>query len=178
MNIELYKPKLEDLWFRRECMSDPKTMSYNAGYDVHFDGYHYDTGCIDFPEEKWQGWVNEKLSNPNFFYAYILDKDKKCFVGYVNYNMNPETKKATMGIVIKNEFQRQGYMRPAMSLLIQVAKDNGVKELTDTVPETRVRALKVFYDLGFQKVGEFVGKKFNKDELVFEIELATKTLEL
>lgn len=27
-------------------------MAYNAGYDVNFDGYHRDTGCIDFSEEK------------------------------------------------------------------------------------------------------------------------------
>lgn len=169
-NIELYRPKLDDLWFRQECMSDPKTMSYNAGYDVHFDGYHYDTGCIDFPKEKWQGWSEEKLKNPNFFYAYILDKDINSFVGYVNYNMNPQTKKATMGVVVKNEFQGRGYMRPAVNLLIQNAKKNGVAFLTDTVPQTRERALKVFFDLGFNKIGEFVGKKFDKDEVVFEIE--------
>lgn len=169
-NIELYKPKLDDLWFRQECMADPKTMNYNAGYDVHFDGYHYDTGCIDFPKENWKDWINDKLANPNFFYAYILDKDIKKFVGYVNYNKNPQTNKATMGIVVKNEFQGQGYMRPALNLLIESAKKNGVEALTDTVPENRERALKVFFDLGFNKVGQFSSKKFDKDELVFEIE--------
>ena len=168
-NIELYKPKLDDLWFREQCMSDSKTMNYNAGYDVHYSGYHYDTGCIDFPKEKWQSWVNDKLNNPNLFYAYILDKDTKSFVGYVNYEIN-KTKKATVGIVIKNEFRGQGYMRPALNLLIQNAKNNGVVALIDTVPQTREQALKVFYDLGFNKVGEFVSKKFNKNEIVFEIE--------
>lgn len=46
--VTLYVPKLEDLWFRQECMADPETMSYNAGYDVCTYDYHYDTGCIDF----------------------------------------------------------------------------------------------------------------------------------
>ena len=49
-NIELYIPKLEDYWYEEKLESDPLTMSYNAGYDVSYYGYHYDTGCIDFPE--------------------------------------------------------------------------------------------------------------------------------
>ena len=56
-NIILIEPKLEDLWFREECMSDPDTMNYNAGYDVSYEGYHYDTGCIDFPKSKWESWL-------------------------------------------------------------------------------------------------------------------------
>ena len=168
--IELHVPTIEELYFRQECMSDSETMSYNAGYDVNFTGYHRDTGCIDFPKESWENWHKNKLTNPNFFYAYIYDKTKRKFVGYVNFNKNPETEKATMGIVIKSEFHGQGYMRPAMKLLIEKARLMGVKYLTDTVPETRVRALKVFYDLGFEKCGTIITKKFDKEEIVAEIE--------
>ena len=170
-NIELYVPMIDDLWFRQQCMSDPKTMSYNAGYDVGYYGYHYETGCIDFPEEKWEEWIAGKLKNTNFFYAYILDNEAERFVGYVNFDMNPDTKKATMGIVVKSEYQGQGYMRPAMDLLVRKAKEKGVKSLVDTVPETRKGALKVFYEIGFVKVGQFLSKKFGKDEVVAEIEL-------
>lgn len=166
-DVDLYVPSLEDLWFREVCMSDQKTMSYNAGYDVHYDGYHYDTGCIDFPKAKWQQWIDEKLNSPNFFYAYIVSNNQ--FVGYVNFNKNPDTNTATMGIVIKSEHQSKGYMRPAMKKLFEKAKDYGVKYLIDTVPENRTHALKVFYDLGFEKTGEFVSKKFNKKEIVTEI---------
>ena len=169
-NIQLYIPNVQELWFREKCMSDPATMDYNAGYDVSYEGYHYDTGCIDFPEHKWKEWADTKLNNPNFFYAYILDKQTGDFVGYLNFNKNPETGKATMGIVIKSEFHGKGYMRPAMELLLETAKEKGVKALTDTVPETRQRALNVFYDLGFEKVGEFMSKKFNQPEVVAEIE--------
>lgn len=35
--VELYTPTLDDMWFRKECMEDPKAMSYNAGYAVNFD---------------------------------------------------------------------------------------------------------------------------------------------
>ena len=49
-NICLYIPKLNDYWYEEKVQSDPLTMSYNAGYDVSYYGYHYDTGFIDFPK--------------------------------------------------------------------------------------------------------------------------------
>lgn len=168
--IVLHKPSVNELWFRQKCMSDPKTMQYNAGYNVSYDGYHKNTGCIDFPQEKWQEWANVKLNDPNFFYAYILDVETNEFVGYVNFNINPKTQKATMGIVVKSAFHGKAYMRPAMIKLIDIAKQKGVKFLTDTVPESREIALKVFYDLGFKKIGEFKSVKFDKEEIVAEIE--------
>ena len=168
--ILLHKPSIDELWFRQECMSDPDTMSYNAGYDVSFEGYHKDTGCIDFPKEKWEQWAKEKLDNPNFFYAYILDTQTNEFVGYCNFNKNPETKTATMGIVIKDNYRGRGYMRKAVNLLIEEAKKCGVKALTDTVPKNRTVALKVFYELGFEKIDEFISKKFSDNEVVAKIE--------
>lgn len=168
--VTLYVPKLEDLWFRQECMADPETMSYNAGYDVCTYDYHYDTGCIDFFEENHKSWFDKKMSNPNFYYAYILDKNTKKFVGYLNFKNDPNSKSATMGIVVKNEYRGNGYMRLAMPLLLDEAKKRGVKFLTDTVPKSREGALKVFFDLGFEKIDEFNSKKFNKDDLVYEIQ--------
>lgn len=49
--LELYIPRLEDLQYEEKLQSDPDTMSYNAGYDVSYYRYHYDTGCIDFPKD-------------------------------------------------------------------------------------------------------------------------------
>lgn len=52
--LSLYIPKIEDYWYEEKLQSDPATMSYNAGYDVSYFGYHYDNGCIEFPKEKWE----------------------------------------------------------------------------------------------------------------------------
>lgn len=169
--VKLYIPKVEDMWFRAECMSDPETMSYNAGYDVTYAGYHYDTGCIDFDKGNWASWHKEKMSDPNFYYAYIVDCESNNFVGYVNYKLNPKTKKASMGIVINAKYRGNGYMRLAMAEFIATAKQNGVKALTDTVPDSRKGALKVFFDLGFRVASEIQGIKFKKPDLVYEIEL-------
>lgn len=174
-NIELYVPKVEDLWFSAECMNDPSTMSYNAGYNLTFDGYHYDTGCIDFPELSYKTWAEEKLTNPNFYYAYIVDKDTKRFVGYLNFNINPDTKSATMGIVIKSNYRGQGYMRPALNLMIEEArKRDNLLTLIDTVPASRKPALNVFLSAGFTITKEFTSKKFGKDETIFEIQKVLK----
>lgn len=169
-NIKLYIPKLKDLWFRQQVMEDDKSMEYNAGYKVNFQGYHYDTGCIDFPESKWNEWITNLKNDPNFFYAYILDKETNKFVGYLNFKKD-KNNSASMGIVIKYEFQGNGYMRPALNLLIKKAKQNGVKKLIDSVPSTRKNALKVFFDVGFKKVDSYYTKKFDKEELVYSIEL-------
>ena len=39
-NIELVIPKLNQYSYEQKLESDPKTMSYNAGYDVTYFGYH------------------------------------------------------------------------------------------------------------------------------------------
>lgn len=167
--VELYVPALKDLWYRQKCMSDAKTMAYNAGYNVSYEGYHYDTGCIDFPDEAQERWYEEKMGNPNFFYAYIRDVETGKFVGYLNFNKTLDDK-ATMGIVISAKYRGMGYMRPSMELLIQKARENGVKVLADSVPASREVALKVFFDLGFVKRGEYQGVKFGEPETVYEIE--------
>lgn len=169
--VELVKPNLCDLWFRQAMLCDPETMSYNAGYEVSYLGYHYNTGCIDFKKENWESWFNTKLKNPNFYYAYILDVETKKFVGQVNFTLDPSSRSAAMGIVIKHEFSGQGYMRPAMQQLIAQAKNMGVKTLTDDVPKNRERALKVFFSMGFESDGTFETKKFNKPETVIKLKL-------
>ena len=72
--LELYIPKLEDYWYEKRCLEDPETMSYNAGYDVSYYGYHYDTGCIDFPEERWKISFDKRV-NENKYFAYFFLKN-------------------------------------------------------------------------------------------------------
>ncbi len=168
--ISLHIPTIEELWFRKEFLSDPKTMEYNAGYDVNYEGYHYQTGCIDFDKSNWESWYNRKLNNPNFFYAYIKDNETNQFVGECNLSIDTLSKTASIGIVIKNEFQGKHYMRPALELLINEAKQRNIKVLTNTVPKSREKALKVFFSMGFQKVEEINGFKFGKNEIIYMIE--------
>jgi L-amino acid N-acyltransferase YncA len=161
-NICLYIPKLDDYWYEEKIQSDPLTMSYNAGYDVSYYGYHYDTGCIDFPEEKWQE-KKEKRKKDNSYFAYIKDKDIDSFVGYVNYQYNKDEDRYECGIVIEHQFRGNGYAKKALELLCNVAKKNGVKELYDNFEIDRGNTLDLFKSVGFEVVKEQSWKKFGKN---------------
>ena len=95
--LKLYIPKIEDYWYEEKLQSDEDTMSYNAGYDVSYFGYHYETGCIDFPKSRWQQEFERRIKEHRFF-AYLQNENQ--FVGYVNYHFNYKENRYECGIVI------------------------------------------------------------------------------
>ena len=159
-NIILYEPKLEDYWYEEKLQSDPLTMSYNAGYNVSYFGYHYDTGCIDFPKDKWEESFDRR-SNDNCYFAYIKDTDLDGFVGYVNYHLSDD--KYECGIVIESKYRGMGYSKQALLLLCDVAKNNGIKELYDTFEVGRDNTLDLFLSVGFNIIEYKQWKKFDID---------------
>lgn len=161
-NIELIIPKLEEYSYEQKLESDPKTMSYNAGYKVMYNGYHYDTGCIDFPKEKWQEVQNRRIKE-NRYFAYIKDKDLNKYVGYVNYQYDKDEDIYNCGILIEDKYRGKGYSKPALKLLIKEANKNNIKYLYDTFEKSREKALKLFLDVGFEIYEKTTGNKFNKE---------------
>ena len=161
-NLELYVPKLEDYWFEELMESDPETMSYNAGYDVSYYGYHYDTGCIDFPRDRWI-ITYERRVNENRYFAYLKDKNTNEYVGYCNYHYVEAEKRYECGIVIYSKFRGKGYAKAGLRLLCNEAKKNGVKEMYDNFEIDRGNTLKVFESVGFKVAEEQIWKKFGKD---------------
>ena len=161
-NLELYVPKLEDYWFEELMESDPETMSYNAGYDVSYYGYHYDTGCIDFPRERWI-ITYERRVNENRYFAYLKDTNTNEYVGYCNYHYVEAEKRYECGIVIYSKFRGKGYAKAGLRLLCNEAKKNGVKEMYDNFEIDRGNTLKVFESVGFKVAEEQTWKKFGKD---------------
>ena len=88
--LELYIPKLEDLWFYQKMMSDPETMAYNANWDVDYDGYHKDTGCIDYLDEVLPDWYKSWVGRePERFCAYIKRSSDGAWIGAVNFHYTP-----------------------------------------------------------------------------------------
>lgn len=161
-SLELYVPKLEDYWFEELMESDPETMSYNAGYDVSYYGYHYDTGCIDFPRERWI-ITYERRVNENRYFAYLKDTSIDEFVGYCNYHYVESEKRYECGIVIYSKYRGKGYAKAGLRLLCNEAKKNGVKEMYDNFEIDRGNTLKVFESVGFKVAEEQTWKKFGKD---------------
>ena len=170
-SLKIYVPRLEDYWYEQKLQSDPDTMSYNAGWDVSYDGYHYDTGCIDFPKSKWEDTFN-KRKNENKFFAYLKDTNINEYVGYINYHYNENENKYYCGILIESKYRRKGYSKPGLKLLCDYAKEHGVTELYDDFEIGR-KGIKIFEDLGFKIVNKYNAKRFNKD---IEIVVVKKVL--
>lgn len=153
--IDLYIPKPEELWFRQKMQADPATMSYNAGWNVDFPGYHRDTGCVDFPPGSWASWhaawVNRE---PKRFYAYIRRSSDQVWLGEVNFHYTPVSGWWDMGILLYAPFRGKGYSRPALQRLLDHAfRDCGVTRLHNDFEPGRHAARKLHRDAGFREIG-------------------------
>lgn len=153
--LELYVPKLDDLWFRQKMMSDSVTMSYNANWNVEWDGYHKDTGCIDFPESEWVEWYEYWIGNkPECFYTYIKRRIDGAWIGEVNFHYSPEKNWWDMGIVIGAPYRGKGYSVPALRLMLNYAFCNcGISILHNGFEVTRPAALRTHLSAGFEEMG-------------------------
>lgn len=155
MDLELYIPKLDELWFYQQMMADPATMSYNANWDVSYPGYHRDTGCIDFPREEWDEWYAWMVGQePERFYAYIRRKSDGAWIGDVCFHYTPDKDWWDMGIVIYAPFRGQGYSVPALGLMLDHAfRDCGISRLHNYFETTREAAWKAHLAAGFRDMG-------------------------
>ena len=161
IKICFYVPKIEDFWYQEKIQSDPSTMSYNAGYEVTYLGYHYDTGCVDFPKEKWKEVIKKRKEDS--YFAYLQDSQFHSFLGYVYYQYNAEKKYYDCGILIENSYRGRGYSFPALKQLCDVARKNGISELYDSFESDREHTLSLFQKVGFQIVEKQKWKKFGKE---------------
>ena len=150
--LTLHVPELWELDFRQTLLSDPATMSYNAGYDLGFPGYHNDTGCIDFPREDWESWHARWVgAEPERFYAYLQDPAAGGFIGEVSLHETDGPGVYEMGIVLHSSHRGKGYSRECLRLLLDHAfNELGAGEVTNCFERTREAALKIHLAAGFQ----------------------------
>ncbi|MBQ7276309.1 MAG: GNAT family N-acetyltransferase [Bacilli bacterium] len=138
----LYIPKLEDLWFREQMLSDEETMSYN----------HKWGGTIDFPKTKWNDWYSYwvKTIGNNRLYRYLVN-DNGDFIGEIAYHKDEDTNYYMTNIIIYSKYRNLGYGRIGLGLLIDIAKENGITELYDDIAIDN-KAIKLFIDFGFYEI--------------------------
>ena len=143
--VELYVPKLEDLWFYQKMMSDPETMSYNDPWG----------GCIDYPDEVLPDWYARWVGQePKRFYAYIKRSSDGAWLGDVNFHYTPEKDWWDMGIVIYAPYRGKGYAVPALKLLLDYAfRDCGISRLHNDFETTRDAAWAIHRKVGFKEMG-------------------------
>ena len=145
--LELYIPKLEDLWFYQKMMSDPETMSYNDPWG----------GCIDCPDEVLPDWYANWVGNePDCFYAYIKRSSDGAWIGDVNFHYTPDKDWWDMGIVIYAPFRGKGYAVPALKLMLDHAfRDCGISRIHNdfAVDRNEVAAWETHRKAGFKELG-------------------------
>ena len=154
--LELYIPKLEDMWFFQQMRADPETMSYNANWDVDYAGYHRDTGCIDIPDEELADYMHRDGDEPERFFAYIKRRSDGAWIGDVNFHYTPEKDWWDMGIVIFAPFRGKGYAVPALKLMLDHAfRDCGISRIHNDfeVARNEIAAWETHRKAGFKELG-------------------------
>lgn len=154
--LHLHIPELSELWYRQQILSDAATMDYNKGYDLKFEGYHQDTGCIDFLKCQWEEWFHWFVcGKPDRFYAYIVRNCDDAFIGEVNLHKSSENSWYDMGIVIEYKFRGMGYAVEAMELLLAEAFRNlSVSAVHNDFEISRKAAIHTHLSAGFRMLNE------------------------
>ncbi len=155
--IELYIPKLEDLWFYQKMMSDPETMYYNANWDVSYPGYHKDTGCIDYPDEELADWHKRWVGQePERFFAYCKRKSDGTWIGDVSFHYNSEKDWWDMDIVIYAPYRGKGYAVPALKKMLEHAfRECGISRIHNDfeIIRNEAAAWETHRKAGFKELG-------------------------
>ena len=140
--IKLYKPKLDDLWFREKMLLDHDTMSYNDKWG----------GTIPFPKDEWKDWYDYWIINNEGlrFYRYLLNDDNE-FVGEIAYHYDKERKAYMSNVIIYSKYRNRGYGKEGLIQLIESAKENSIEVLYDDIAVDNYSGQRLFMKCGFIK---------------------------
>ena len=143
MTLEVYRPSLDDLWFRQALLADEATMAYNAAWG----------GTIDFPREKWADWYGRWLEVPETerYYRYLRHGETGRFVGEIAYRLDGEKGVYLCDVIVLAAERGRGYGTRGLSLLCAAAKGNGITALYDDIAADNP-SWKLFVKNGFTVV--------------------------
>ena len=144
--IYLKTPLFAELSYRKQLLADIETMSFNNNFG----------GTIDFEESKWENWFNKWIGNndPNYYYAYIYDKETNEPVGEVGYRLDEESGCVMMNIIIEASQRGNGYGSSGLLALVQTAFKDGHNELRDLIYKESIESHSLFEKIGFKCIGE------------------------
>ena len=116
----------------------------------------YNKEIVPFPREKWDAWYDKWIErkDPNYYYAYIFDKDKSIYVGEIAYRKETNLDVGTLNIIIANKYRGLGYGKEGLKGLVNIAFNNGWNEVRDVIEKDNLRSQKMFSDFGFRNIGK------------------------
>ena len=170
--VYLRIPFKEELHYRQAWMKDPKTMLYNAGYDIDLKGYDKKTGIIIKTDEEMKQWYHNWIhKEPNRYFAYIFDKELEIPIGEIYYYYQENIGQYGMGILINSKYRGNGYGYSALLELEKIVfEKNNISVLSNRIPLDRVNAIKLFEKAGFIRMG-IIKKEKRFDQLVDVLQL-------
>ena len=138
--LSLYEPRLEELWFRRDLLADPDTMSYNRAWG----------GIVPFPESAWPGWYDRWVARPEGrrFYRYLRLGETGDFVGETAFHFDPERELWLADVIVSAARRGRGYGSRGLQLLCDAAADRGIRVLRDDIAADNP-AISLFLRAGF-----------------------------
>lgn len=148
--IVLYKPKLEDLWFREQFMNDPGTMSYNHAWG----------GTIPFPKDRWSSWYDHWIVHHDNkrFYRYLQDSESRVFIGEIACHYDDKRDIWLADVIVASEYRGKGYGSEGLRLLCESAANLGADVLRDDIAIDNP-AIKMFLKAGFTE-------EYRTDEII------------
>ena len=159
-NVSLHVPTLDDYWYEQKLLNDFETMYYNAGYESDLEEYNYSTGCLSFEPSEWKNKYESRQAS-GMYIAYLKDEEGN-FVGYVSYHYDKSKDIYVCGILIHSKERDKGYAKKGIKLLLDVARENGIKELYSCFEDRRGNINNIFLDNGFEIVKTFDWVRFNE----------------
>ena len=155
MSLRLYVPQYHELAFREQLLSDPATMAFRRG-EAPSEGYHPETGCMDFPRNVWALWYDFWVDRePDRFYAYVVNGTTP--VGEVCYYEN-EGRMQT-GILLCALERGKGYCAPSLRLLAEHAfAQTEITALEAEFSTAHTAALRGYGSAGFHVIRRCGGK--------------------
>ena len=138
--IDIYKPNLNELWFRESLMADESTMAYNNAWG----------GTILFPKEKWEQWYQTWLNSWefNYYYRYLYDTNNKNYVGEIAYHYDKNRGIHICDVIVLSKYRNKGFGSQGIQLLCKAAKENGISILYDDIAADN-SSYKLFLKNGF-----------------------------
>ena len=139
--LTLYKPVIEDLWFKEQMLGDEQTMSYNQPYG----------GTISFPEERWESWHEKWIvyHEGKRFYRYLMENTN--FVGEIAFHFEEESQRYLADVLVYAPYRGNGYGHMGLQLLCEAARNHGIAELYDEIVADNP-AVSMFLNCGFTEV--------------------------
>jgi diamine N-acetyltransferase len=155
-NVYFKTPSYEELGYRKELLSDEKTMEYNK----------YWGWIIDFRESKWPKWYKKWIENqdPNYFYAYLYRTEDNIPIGEASYCYDKNCDCYMINILLDIKYRDNGYGKEGLELLISEAfKKDYIDEIGNNVAVENKKAQKLLKKIGFKKVDK------NKDFISYRL---------